>query len=804
MKISLNWLRDYIQLNESVDKICEVLTATGLEVEGLEIFEEIKGGLEGVVVGEVITCEQHPDADKLKKTIVDIGDEKLVPIICGALNVAVGQKVIVATINCTLHSISGKSFKIKKVRIRGEESKGMICAEDEIGLGKTHADIIVLETDLPNGSPAAKYFNLETDHIIEIGLTPNRADAISHFGIARDLKAVFLRDLKILDTSNFSIDNNDFSIDVVIENKKACPRYSGISISGIEVKESPKWLQNRLKSIGLTPINNVVDSTNYVLHSVGQPLHAFDADKIKGGKIIVKTLPTNTSFITLDKKKRKLHKNDLMICNESEGMCIAGVLGGLHSGVSKSTKNIFLESAYFSTDFIRKTAIIHGLKTDASFRYERGTDPNITVKALKICAVIIRNLTHGKISSEIVDIYPNPVKNFEVKVAYKNIYRLVGEKIAKERIHKILAYLDINISNETEDGFDCSVPPYRVDVTREVDVIEDILRIYGYDNITLGKYHGTDTLASFPKIDKDKVQEKTTDLLVTNGFNEIITNSLTNPDYVANLNIWKENEHVQILNKLSEELGVMRQTLIFSGLESLQYNINRKQKNIKFFEFGRSYHNTNGNYSEKQYLSIFLSGNKSDENWTVKKSTVDFQNMSAIVYKILNKFLINDLNTESTKYPAFDYGLDITDNGKILVSLGLLNTCILKKVKVSQPVFYAEIDWEKLLKYSSKKPIYQPVSKFPEVKRDLSLVIDNNITFDKINKLAQKENKKIIKKINVFSVYKGENIGKDKKSYALSFILQDKFKTLTDKQIDKTMNSLIKSFENNLNAIIRK
>jgi phenylalanyl-tRNA synthetase beta chain len=804
MKISLNWLKDYIDLPESVEKISQTLTATGLEVEGLESFEEIEGGLEGVVIGEVMSCEKHQDADKLKKTTVDIGGDELIPIVCGAPNVEAGQKVIVATVNSTLFPLNGEAFKIKKAKIRGEVSQGMICAEDEIGLGQSHDGIMILDTTLPNGTPAAEYFGLESDTIIEIGLTPNRADATSHFGTARDLKAAFLRETKVLDTSNFSIDNRDNQINVVVENSVACPRYSGLTISGVEVKESPKWLKNRLKSIALTPINNIVDSTNYVLHSIGQPMHAFDADKIKGKKVVVKTLPEGTPFITLDEKERKLKSHDLMICDEKEGMCIAGVFGGIHSGVSNQTKNIFLESAYFSADFVRKTAMVHGLKTDASFRYERGTDPKNTVTALKYCALLIKEIAGGKISSDIIDIYENPIEDVDIEIKYKNINRLIGIEIPKERIHEILTYLDIVISKQTENGFDCKVPTYRVDVTREADIIEEILRVYGYDNIELEESYGAGTLAAFPKPDKDKVQERTSHLLASNGFNEIITNSLTNPKYIEGFDNWDSNSNVEILNKLSEELGIMRQTLIFSGLESLKYNINRKQKNIKFFEFGRSYHINNDKYSEKQYLSLFLSGNKNDENWNFTNAETDFHELASMVYKVLNKFLIKEINSTPTINPVFQYGLDLEDNGKKLVSLGLLKNEILKKGEVSQPVFYAEFDWKKILKYSNKKFSYQSVSKFPEVKRDLSLVIDKKTTFDQIIKLAKQENRKLIKKINVFSIYEGENIGKDKKSYALSFILQDEFKTLTDKQIDKTMNSLIGNFEKNLNAIIRK
>ena len=804
MKISLNWLKDYIELNEDIDTISQTLTDTGLEVEGLEQVNEIPGNLEGVVIGEVLDSEKHPDADKLKLTKVDIGGQEPAPIVCGAPNVAKGQKVVVATVGTTLYPIEGDSFKIKKAKIRGAVSEGMICAEDEIGIGKSHAGVMVLDTDLPNGTPAAEYFKPSSDQVIEIGLTPNRADAASHLGTARDLKAAFRREVNFPDLTRFKVDNHSNPIEIIVENHEACPRYSGLTISNLTIKDSPKWLSSRLKSIGLVPINNVVDVTNYVLHSLGQPLHAFDLDEIKGNKVVVKTLPKGSKFTTLDEKERELSDKDLMICDEKDGMCIAGVFGGIGSGVKESTKSIFLESAYFSADYVRNTATRHGLKTDASFRFERGTDPNMTVKALQWAAVLIKEVAGGEISSEIVDMYPEPISDFEVNVKYKNIDRLIGKQIPHDRIKEILLDLEIQIEDETNEGFKCLIPPYRVDVTREADVIEEILRIYGYNNVELEENYGADYLAAFPVQDKDKIQSQTGLFLSSNGFNEIFSNSLTTPAYVEKTGYWKAEENVEILNKLSEDLGVLRQSMVFSGLEAMRYNVNRKQTNLKFFEFGKTYSKKDEKYTEKEHLALFISGLKSEENWNVDKKSIDFHDLSGMVHKLLNKFNLADFDSVPTQQPIYEYGLDVSLNGSVLASFGKLNRKVTKLADVSQEVLYAELEWKKLVKLYGKGMKYQEVSKFPEVRRDLSLVIDKKVTFKEILELAKKENRKLIKRINVFSVYEGENIGEDKKSYALSFILQDDNKTLTDKVIDKTMNSLMGSFEKNINAIIRK
>ncbi|MCV9386888.1 phenylalanine--tRNA ligase subunit beta [Reichenbachiella ulvae] len=804
MKISLNWLKDYIDLNESIDEISQTLTNTGLEVEGVEEVEEIKGSLEGLVIGEVKTCGKHPGADKLSLTTVDIGEAELSPIVCGAPNVAAGQKVVVATVGATLYPSEGEPFKIKKAKIRGEVSLGMICAEDEIGLGASHAGIMILDTDLPNGTPAADYFKPTKDTVFEIGLTPNRADAASHFGVARDLKAAFERDTKFPDLSAFQIDNNSRPVEVVVENTEACPRYSGLTISNVKVEESPKWLKAKLNSIGLAPINNVVDVTNYVLHSLGQPMHAFDLNEIKGDKVVVKTLEEGSLFTTLDEKERKLSSKDLMICNAEEGMCIAGVFGGVHSGVKESTTDVFLESAYFSSDFVRNTATRHALKTDASFRYERGTDPRMTVDALKWAALLIKEVAGGEITSEIVDIYPSEIEDVSIQMSYKNINRLIGEALPIEKIHGILNALDIQVSEPTEEGFKVSVPPYRFDVTREADVIEEILRIYGYNNIALSEYSSAEFLANFTTPDKDKIQEKTSLFLSALGMNEIMSNSLTNPEYLSKAGYWKADENVQILNKLSEELGVMRQTIIFSGLEALKYNINRKQPNLKFFEFGRVYKKEGDKYSEQQQLCLFMTGNRSDESWYLEQKPIDFHDLSAVVHKILDKFSVADMDSVPTQSEVFEYGLDISVNGVLLASFGKLKKKVTKVIGVNQDVFFAELNWPKLLKKYGKIPMYKAVSKFPEVRRDLSLVLDKKVQFSEIMDIAKSESKKLVKRINVFSVYEGDSIGEGKKSYALSFILQDENKTLNDKVIDKTMSALMSSFENNLNAIIRK
>lgn len=804
MKISLNWLKQYIDLSESTEEISELLTGSGLEVEGLEEVESVPGGLKGIVIGEVLSCSKHPNADKLSVTTVDIGSDEPSPIVCGAPNVAAGQKVVIATVGTTLYPKGGESFKIKKAKIRGEVSQGMICAEDEIGLGAGHDGIMVLDTDLPNGTPAATYFNLESDMVIEIGLTPNRADGASHIGVARDLKALLKRPVQWPSVEGFKVDNQNRTIPVSIENSEACPRYSSLTMTNVRVKESPEWLQTYLKAIGITPTNNVVDITNYVLHSLGQPMHAFDADEITGDQVIVKTLAEGSTFVTLDEKERKLAATDLMIYNAEEGMCIGGVFGGTKSGVKETTKNVFLESAYFSPDYIRRTAQKHQLKTDASFRYERGTDPNITVYALKYAALLIKELAGGEVASEISDIYPQPIGNFEVPVKYAHVTRLIGKDIPKGRIHEILEGLDIEVTEVTDENFKAIVPPYRVDVQREADVIEEVLRIYGLNNIEVDDYLSSNFLSQFPTKDTDNIQKETARILAGAGFNEIVTNSLTKDGYSQDLKAIDQEENVHILNYLSEDLNVMRQDLLFHGLEVVDRNVKRKQTDLKLYEFGSTYHLKGEKYVERARLAIFISGNNRSESWLEGNRKVHFHDLASLVRRMLNKFGLSQYETSEAQSDLYSYGITISVNKKPLVTLGKVSPEQAKKADVKAEVFYADFDWTYLCKLYQTEFNYQPLSKFPEVKRDLSLVIDKATNFEDIRKLSHKFERSLIKRINVFDVYEGDKIDENKKAYAISFFLQDNEKTLTDKVIDKTMTRLMQGFERELGAIIRK
>ncbi len=820
MKISYNWLKQYIDTDLRYQKVSEILTDTGLEVEGIEKYQSIKGGLEGLVIGEVKTCEAHPNSDHLSITTVDVGENELLPIVCGAPNVRAGQKVVVATVGTTLYD-GNESFKIKKAKMRGELSMGMICAEDELGIGTSHDGIMVLDNDVKVGILAKDYFNIENDIIFEIGLTPNRIDGASLFGVARDL-AAYLKQFQKINlkkplVDNFKIDNNDNFIDIKIENTNACHRYTGITISGIEVKESPTWLKNRLKSIGLNPINNIVDATNFVLHETGQPLHAFDADKIKGNKVIVKTLEQETKFITLDGVERKLSSDDLMICNEDEGMCIAGVFGGIESGVTENTKNIFLESACFDSVFIRKTSRRHVLSTDASFRFERGSDPNITVYALKRATLIIKELAGGKISSDIVDVYPNPVENYKVDVSYDHIDRLIGKYLEKENIKNILTSLDIKIANENGKTLNLEIPTYRVDVKREADVIEEILRIYGYNNVEIsGQVKSTISYSEKPN--KNKITNLISDLLSDIGFNEIMSNSLTKSSYYDNLKSYDKDNLVTILNPLSSDLNCMRQTLLFGGLEAIAFNINRKNPDLKFYEFGNCYsinkqiHDENPikKYNEKYHLSLFITGLKQQVNWNTKGEHTNFYFLKSFVENIMHRLGIdiNFVNIGDLSSDILDYGLQYTynqnNNEQTFVSFGSVNKKLLKIFGIKSDVFYADFDWDVVLQIlKTKKLSYKEIPKYPEVKRDLALLLDKKIRFEQIKTLAFNTEKKLLKRISLFDVYEGKEIGEDKKSYAVSFILQDPSKTLTDKQIDKIMNKFIRIFENELGAKIR-
>ena len=808
MKISFNWLAQYIPIPESAEEIGKVLTSTGLEVESVEALESIKGGLKGLVIGEVLTCTKHPNADKLSVTTVDIGAEKPAHIVCGASNVAAGQKVVVALPGATIYPTKGEPFTIKVAKIRGEQSEGMICAEDEIGLGESHAGIIVLNTSVTNGTPASEFYNIKSDFVLEIGLTPNRADAASHLGVARDLKAATNRQLSWPSIDGFKTETKTLPINVTVENTEACPRYSAVTISGVTVKESPDWLKSRLKSIGLTPINNIVDITNFVLHEVGQPLHAFDADEIIGGKVIVKTMEAGTKFKTLDNKERILTANDLMICNTEEGMCIAGVFGGVKSGISEKTKNIFLESACFSPNYIRKTGMQHQLKTDASFRFERGTDPNITVYALKRAAMMIKEIAGGQISSDIMDVYPHQIENRIIEVKDKNVKRLIGKEIPRERIFSLLENLDITILEKKEDRFAVSVPPYRVDVMQEADVIEEILRIYGFNNIELSSIAGTDYISGFPEKDINKFRRGIGEMLVANGFYEILTNSLTNAAYQQKHNLTFTGQPVEILNKLSEEQGVMRQTMLFTGLEVCAHNINRRQKDLKLYEFGKIYWKDNG-YKEEERLALYLTGNVETENWQHKTRTITYFDLAQQVSNILEKSMgysarMENFVQEKLNDPLLEYGMKIMLGKAEIGKLGKVKPVFAKDFGIKQEIFYADLNASLLFKSANPKFEVQEVPKFPEVRRDLSLVLDKHVTFADIRALILVTEKKLIKEIIAFDVYEGDKIAEGKKAYALGFTLLDETKTLTDQEIDQVMNRLMSAFEREMGALIRK
>lgn len=799
MKISYNWLKEFIDTDKTPQEISIILTGTGLEVESLEKVQPIPGGLEGLVIGFVKESVAHTNSDHLHVTKVDVGGPEDLQIVCGAANVAAGQKVVVATVGTTIYPTVGEPFAIKKSKIRGEVSEGMICAEDEIGLGTDHAGIMVLDADAVVGTLAKNYFKLHDDYMYEIGLTPNRADATSHLGTARDIAAFLKIGIKKPDVSNFRVDNTSRTIEVVVENGQASPRYSGVTISGVEVKESPKWLKERLAVIGIRSINNIVDATNYVLHELGQPLHAFDADEIKGNKVLVKNYAEGTIFKTLDDVDRKLSENDLMIGNAEEPMCIAGVFGGAQSGVKSSTKSIFLESAYFNSVSVRKTAKRHGLKTDASFRFERGTDPDMTVFALKRAALLIQQVAGGKVSSEISDHYPAPVAPFAFEVTYKNIDRLIGQEITHGEIKAIIEALDIKIVNETADSLSLQVPPYRVDVTREVDIVEEILRIYGYNNIHIPTQIRA-SLNNSQKAEKDTVQNQISDLLTANGFNEILSNSLTKSAYSDNLDV-----AVKILNPLSSDLDVMRQSLLFSGLEAIAYNQNRRAADLKFYEFGKVYSVKDDKYSEVQRFSVFITGAAAAEQWNQKLKAVSFYNMKAIVDGILQRLSITDLVVEDATCSKLAFGLQYMLNGRQLVKFGAVAATALKKTDVDKEVFYADFNFDMVLAAVRKNVIvHQDVPKFPAVRRDLSMLIDKTVSFGQLKQIAQRTERKLLKEVSVFDVYQGDKLPAGKKSYALSFIIQDIEKTLTDKAIDSIMQKLIYNLGKEAGAEIRK
>ena len=806
MKISYNWLKQFIKIDWKSEETAALLTDLGLEVEIVEKYQSVKGGLEGVLVGHVLTCIQHPDADRLKITTVDLGNGLPVQIVCGASNVAAGQKVPVATIGTTLYDKEGVAFSIKKGKIRGQESHGMICAEDELGLGEGHDGIMILDDSLVPGTPAATVFKIENDEVFEIGLTPNRADAMSHLGTARDLRAGMLQsganvELITPSVSSFRVDKRTLKIDIDVKEPKLAPRYCGITISGIEVKPSPDWLQNRLKAIGLNPKNNIVDVTNYVMHELGQPLHAFDAAKING-KIVVQTLPAGTKFTTLDDIERTLHEEDLMICDEKGPLCIAGVFGGKKSGVSKSTNSIFLESAYFNPVSVRKSAKRHQLNTDASFRFERGIDPTITEYALKRAALLIQEVAGGEITSDLINVYPKKIEDFNVFLNFNNVDKIIGEKLPKDIIKKILVSLDIKVNSFSDAGLGLTIPSYRVDVQREIDVIEEILRVYGYNNISFSKKLNA-SVFNAPRNEDYKIQNTIASQLNSQGFHEMMANSLTTASYVQLSEQLNDDYNITILNPLSADLSTMRQSLLFSGLEAVSYNINRKNADLKLFEFGKTYHNYLAGYEEKKHMSLFLTGNRNQESWTSVQKMSNFFLFKGYVYGILSRLGIENTQNIPVTLDVFSEGIAIKFDNETIVELGVIKKSILKHFGIKQEVLYADFDWDLILKKTSTKIKYAEIPKYPEVRRDLALLLDQNITYESIYKIARQTEKTLLKNINLFDVYEGQNLPEGKKSYALSFTIQDNSKTLTDAQIDKIMGKLQKNFETELGAVLR-
>ncbi len=820
MNISYSWLKRYINLDIEPEEVSKILTSIGLEVGGIEEVESIKGGLKGLVVGEVLSCENHPDSDHLHVTKVNIGENEPLQIVCGAANCRTGLKTIVATIGTKLYD-GDQSFTIKRSKLRGVESFGMLCAEDEIGVGTSHNGIIELPADVKVGTLASDYYKISSDYVIEVDITPNRIDATSHYGVARDLAAYFaLHNNKYTltrpDVSAFKVENNNYPMMVTVENVKAAPRYSGVVVAGVTIKESPEWMQKLLKTIGLRPINNVVDITNFMLHSMGLPLHAFDADKIDGRHIIVKNVAEGTKFTTLDGVERTLSAEDLMICDEKGPMCLAGVFGGLDSGVTDSTKNVFIESACFNPVSVRKTARRHGLNTDASFRYERGCDPNITIYILKLTALLIKELAGGTVSCEVFDSYPTPQAPFPVSLSYEKLNSLVGKVIAKDDVKTILKGLEINIKSETAEALQLEVPTYRVDVQRDVDVIEDILRIYGYDNVDGGS-HLNSSIAYSPKPDTMKLQNIVSEQLTAGGFHEILNNSLTKISYYVPENGFAEGTTINVMNPLSADLGCMRQTLLFGGLEGIAYNENRRNGDIKFYEFGNCYHrnptkeSTNEQplapYSEELHLGIWVAGNKTPQSWVAKQERVTFYYLSAYVDNIFARLGIDRRKLSIGKYDGclLSEGMTLlTASGKCLATLGVVSKKLTTQMGIDSEVFYADVEWNVVLsEVKRNKVAYEEISKFPEVKRDLALLLDKTVTFADVVKVASESEKKLLKDVYLFDVYEGKNLPKDKKSYAVSFILQDMTKTLNDAQINAIMNKLIKNFEDRLGASIR-
>ncbi|WP_340073610.1 phenylalanine--tRNA ligase subunit beta [Leptobacterium sp. I13] len=808
MKISYNWLKQFIRLEWNTEQVAELLTDLGLEVEGIIKYESIKGGVKDVVVGHVISCKKHPNADKLKVTRIDIGNDQIVQIVCGASNIKKNQKVPVATVGTVLYDHEGNPWEIKKAKIRGEASYGMVCAEDELGLGESHDGIMVLDENLIPGTPCSAIFDIELDTVFEIGLTPNRADAMSHYGVARDLRAGLIqRDLQLElitpSVSNFRIDNRTLRIDVDIEDKELCPRYCGVTISGIKVKESPIWLKNRLKSIGLTPKNNVVDVTNYVLHELGQPLHAFDASKITGNKIVVKTASKDDKFITLDGIEHTLHEEDLMICDAEKSICIAGVFGGLGSGVTENTTTIFLESAYFDPISIRKTAKRHGLNTDASFRFERGIDINNVEYALQRAALLIQEVAGGEITSDVIDVFPKKMEDYQVFLSFDKINALVGQKIPTDTVKSILTSLEIKINNITETGIGLTIPSYRVDVQREADVIEEIMRVYGYNNIRSSEKLSA-SIVNSSKYEDHKIQAIIANQLVAQGFYEIMTNSLTSPSYSDLSNEIKEENAVSILNPLSNDLAIMRQSMLFSTLEVIAFNINRRRNDLKIFEFGKTYHQYGNENVENKSLSMAITGNRYKDSWSTGQKTTDFFYLKSFVQRITERLGFPNLKSKPITNDFLSEGIALYHKKSKIVEFGIIKTSILKYFDIKQEVLYADFNWQNTLEAVKKDTIqFIEIPKFPEVKRDFALLIDESISFEDIYNVAMQSETKLLKEVSLFDVYQGEKLPKGKKSYAISFILQDDSKTLTDKRIDGVMNKLQQHFEKEFSAELR-
>ena len=816
MNISYKWLKEYVDFDLTAQQVCDALTSTGLEVDALEEVQSIKGGLKGLYVGKVLTCEPHPNSDHLHVTTVDLGKGEPSQIVCGAPNVAAGQKVIVADLGCVLYD-GDKEFVIKKSKLRGVESNGMICAEDEIGIGSSHDGIIVLPDDAVVGTPAAEYYHLESDWLIEVDITANRADGLSHWGVARDLYAWLMSNgietkMHRPDCSKFKVDNHDLPVEVVIENEEACKRYACVSITDCEVKESPDWLKNKLTTIGLRPINNIVDITNYIMMAYGQPLHCFDADMVKGHKIVVKTMPDGTPFQTLDGVEHKLSDRDLAICNAEDPMCIAGVFGGKGSGTYETTKNVVLESAYFHPTWIRKSARRHGLSTDASFRFERGIDPNGTIYALQQAAILCQELAGGKVSMDIADIYPKPIRNAVVDLSFDYDNRLIGKELSSGVIKFICRALDMEVKYENEQGLTLEIPAYRVDVQRPCDVVEDILRIYGYNNVEIPTQLKSSLVIKGDEDRKHKLANLVSEQLVGEGFNEILNNSLTKAAYYGD----KQDTLVHIMNPLSSDLNVMRQTLLYGGLESIQHNVNRKRQNLRFFEFGNVYHfdpeKKNDDdpmqaYKEQYHAALWVTGKRVEGSWAHQNEDSTFYELSAYVENILRRIGVKPGMTvrKKSENGIFSSGLTIENRGgKKLVEMGIITKKLQKQFGLDNPVYYAEMNWTALMKVTKKNEVlYTEISKFPAVSRDLALLVDNSVEFAQIEQIARQTEKKFLKKVELFDVYEGDKLPAGKKSYAVNFILQDEEKTMGDKQIDAIMQKLITNIKKQLNAELR-